>query len=195
MGRRSTPPTGTSYRREDRGWTEVVNEASRQLERQRQEQQRLLEQRELERTARAAEWEAQRRQEAARLRQDPENAERRRNAELAAAEEARRRVAEEAAAEVRRQRAAEEAEQRRQNEQAAAEAARRRTIEEAERRRAAAEEAQRRAAEEAERRRRERLRPCVIYLEDSDVALMAQTPCSHWSCQTCLRGEMRSRCR
>ncbi|OAL55280.1 hypothetical protein IQ07DRAFT_470942, partial [Pyrenochaeta sp. DS3sAY3a] len=28
---------------------------------------------------------------------------------------------------------------------------------------------------------------CVICMEDRDVDLMAQTPCSHWSCRTCLR--------
>jgi hypothetical protein len=56
MGRRSTPTTAQIGEEKIEAGGEEVNEASRQLERQRQEQQRLLEQRELEMTARAAEW-------------------------------------------------------------------------------------------------------------------------------------------
>lgn len=55
---------------------------------------------------------------------------------------------------------------------------------------AAAEERHRRAVEEADQRRRDRLRNCVICMEDRDIDLMAQTPCSHWSCRTCLRGTL-----
>jgi hypothetical protein len=51
-----------------------------------------------------------------------------------------------------------------------------------------AEEATRRAAEETERRRRERLRPCVVCLDDVDFADLVELPCSHWSCPGCLRG-------
>lgn len=89
----------------------------------------------------------------------------------------------------RRARAVEREEQQRQEE-----ARIRREREEAEQRRreeqAAAEEAERRAAEEAEQRRRERLRNCIICMEDVDLSLATQTPCSHWSCRTCLRGKL-----
>ncbi|CAO2648303.1 Nn.00g075700.m01.CDS01 [Neocucurbitaria sp. VM-36] len=87
----------------------------------------------------------------------------------------------------RRARAVELEARQRQEEETA-----RREHEEAERRQreeqVAAEEAHRRAVEEAERRRRERLRACVICMDDHDLSLMAQTPCSHWACRTCLRG-------
>jgi hypothetical protein len=64
----------------------------------------------------------------------------------------------------------------------------RREHEEAEQRRRDAEEATRRAAEESERRRRERLRRCVVCLDEVDFADLVELPCSHWSCPSCLRG-------
>jgi hypothetical protein len=64
----------------------------------------------------------------------------------------------------------------------------RREQDEAEQERRDAEEATRRAAEETERRRRERLRPCVVCLDDVDFADLVELPCSHWSCPGCLRG-------
>ena len=63
--------------------------------------------------------------------------------------------------------------------------------EQAEQRRRDAEEATRRAAEEAEIRRQERLRPCVICMDENDFAILAELPCSHWSCRNCLRGMPR----
>ncbi|KAH7393088.1 hypothetical protein BKA66DRAFT_320879 [Pyrenochaeta sp. MPI-SDFR-AT-0127] len=113
---------------------EIISEASRQIEQQREEQQRVLAERDAQRRARAAERQERQRQEELNLRNEREEAERRRREE-----------------------------------------------------RAAAEEAERRAAAEAEQRRRERFRQCIICMEDIDLSLVTQTPCSHWSCRTCLR--------
>ena len=86
---------------------------------------------------------------------------------------------------IRQERAAED--RRRREEQEAIEEARQAAAAEAARRRVA-EEARRRAAEEAERRRRERLRPCSVCMDENDVNLMVQVPCSHWYCRACLKG-------
>ena len=87
---------------------------------------------------------------------------------------------------IRQERAAED--RRRREEQEAIEEARRAAAAEAARQREAAEAARRRAAEEAERRRRERLRPCSVCMDENDVNLMVQVPCSHWYCRACLKG-------
>lgn len=85
-------------------------EASRVAEIQRQEQQRIRDERLAEQRARAAEWEERQRQERERIRREQEEAERRQREERA--EEERRRREEQAAAEAARRRAA-EAERRR----------------------------------------------------------------------------------
>jgi len=50
-------------------------------------------------------------------------------------------------------------------------------------------EAQRIAAEDEERRRRERLRTCVVCMDENDLDVMVQVPCQHWYCRACLRGK------
>jgi len=43
-------------------------------------------------------------------------------------------------------------------------------------------EIRRREQEEAERIRRERLRECAVCMDEADVDLMVQLPCTHWYC-------------
>lgn len=62
------------------------------------------------------------------------------------------------------------AEERRAQEEAAAEARR------------IAQEIRRREQEEAERIRQERLRQCAVCMDEVDMDLMAQLPCTHWYC-------------
>jgi hypothetical protein len=54
---------------------------------------------------------------------------------------------------------------------------------------AEAAERRRREAEEVERARRERLRECAVCLEEVDVGVMVEVPCTHWYCRTHLRGK------
>ncbi|KAF7506178.1 hypothetical protein GJ744_012158 [Endocarpon pusillum] len=53
---------------------------------------------------------------------------------------------------------------------------------------AEAAERRRLEAEEAERLRRERLRECAVCLEEIDMGVMVEVPCTHWYCRTHLRG-------
>jgi hypothetical protein len=176
----------TEKRRED------ADEARQRTEQRRRDEEYVLMRRETERRVRAAAREEIFRQELERIRQQREQAERQR----LEAEEARRRATEE---EHRREQERirlerEQAEQQRR----AAEEAHRRAAEEdhrrerdhAERQQRAAEETQRRENEEAERRRRERLRPCVICMDENDFSTLAELPCRHWSCRDCLRGRL-----
>jgi septal ring factor EnvC (AmiA/AmiB activator) len=145
----------------------AIEEANSHVQQRREEQQQLLAQRDAERRARASELEEQNRLDQERARRERELEEQRRDTERLA-------------------RAAEREEQVRQER----ERARREREQEAQRQRDA-EEAQRRAVEEAERRRRARLRPCMVCMEDEDLAIMMQLACNHWSCRTCLRGTWR----
>jgi hypothetical protein len=54
---------------------------------------------------------------------------------------------------------------------------------------AEAAERRRLEAEEAERVRRERLRECAVCLEEIDMGVMIEVPCTHWYCRTHLRGK------
>lgn len=54
---------------------------------------------------------------------------------------------------------------------------------------AEAAERRRLEAEEVERVRRERLRQCAVCLEEIDVGVMVEVPCTHWYCRTHLRGK------
>lgn len=142
----------------------AVEEATSRAEQQRVEQQQLFVQRDAERRARVNAQEERNRLEQERVHREREVEQQRRDAE-------------------RQARAAEVEEQLRQEQ----EAARLEREQEAQRRRDA-EEAQRRALEEAEQRRRARLRPCMVCMEEEDLAIMVQLACDHWSCRTCLRG-------
>jgi len=53
----------------------------------------------------------------------------------------------------------------------------------------AAAEVRRREQEEAERIRQERLRQCAVCMDEADIDLMVQLPCTHWYCVDDLDGK------